>query len=113
LKTSKQKSGEELSQYQRRVDDLTKRLAQKEEALASFDMEQKQSKALRKLSESENCALEAKRLLSGSYLSNPEMRDSIVRYSESIKKIINDLVGNTDVIDMEVVYDSACTEQRA
>jgi len=105
LKTSKQKSGEELSQYQRRVNDLSKRLAQKEEALASFDVEQKQLKAFRKLSEGQNCILEAMRLLEGSYLSQPRLQETIIEHLKAIQKNIDkfhDLVGT---IDLEVIYE--------
>jgi len=110
LKTSRQKAGEELSHYQQRVDNLTKRLAQKEEALASFDMEQKQMKALRKVSEGENCILEAMRLLEGSYLSQPGLQETIIRYIESIRNILDRFADQAGVIDSEVVYDSACTK---
>ncbi|MBU0907857.1 MAG: hypothetical protein KKE05_06905, partial [Nanoarchaeota archaeon] len=111
LKTSKQKSGEELSQYQQSVADIAKRLAQKEEVLASFDMEQKQSKALRKLSEGENCILEAARLLKGFHLSQPELQETIARYIESIRKILDRLIDHVETIDLEVIYDSTCSNE--
>ena len=82
MNTTRQKSGEELSHYQRRVDDLTKRLAQKEEALASFDVEQKQLKAFRKLSEGQNCILEAMRLVEGFYNNQPRLRETIIEASQ-------------------------------
>ena len=112
LKTSRQKAGEELSHYQRSVADLAKRLAQKEEALASFDVEQKQMKALRKLNESHHSFREAVNLLSGQHLSNPRLKETINAYLQDFIKDFNNFSEQVNTIDadvMEVDYVESCT----
>ena len=114
LKTSKQKSGEELSQYQRSVADLAKRLAQKEEALASFDMEQKQMKALRKLNESHHSFREAVNLLTSQHLSNPRLKETITAYLQDFIKDFNKFSEQVSTIDadvMDVDYAESCTSK--
>jgi len=112
LKTTRQKSGEELSQYQESVANLTKRLAQKEEALASFDVEQKQMKALRKLNESHHSFREAVNLLTSQHLGNPRLKETINAYLQDFIKDFNTFSEQVNTIDadlMEVDYAESCT----
>ena len=103
LQTSRQKAGEELSHYQQSVANLTKRLAQKEEALASFDMEQKQMKALRKLNESHHSFREAVNLLTSQHLSNPRLKETINAYLQDFIKDFNKFSEQVSTVNVDVM----------
>ncbi len=102
LKTSRQKSGEELSQYQAGIKELTDKLAKKEELLASFDVEQKQLKALRKLKESHSNFREASNLLTSQHLSNLQLKETINTYLQDFVKDFNKFLEKVNTIDIDI-----------